>query len=462
MSDRPLVAVLGGGISGLAAAHRLSRMPDGPRVVLIEACERLGGRVRRAEVGGVSIDAGPDSILARVPWGRELLEELGLQSRIATPEQLDAHIFTRGRLRPLPPGLMAGRASGAAIRRSGLLTARGRLRAALDLVGLGRRPDADESIAAALGGRLGAEVVRTIADPLVAGVYAGSAQRISSRTVAPAVASARRQGGSLLRAMKRSPGSAERQGPAFLSLQGGLWQLPGAIGDELAAGGVDIRLSTKAASIAQSKAGVTVTLDEGRDLVADAAVVALPAGPTAQLIGQSAPGAAAVIGAIEHATVALAAFAFRPGDLPALPRSSGFLVAPEQGRAIKACTLISQKWPQLAPGGPALLRCSLGLADAPPPESDAELLELARRDLDAILGIRAEPLDTCVSRFEDALPQLEVGHLERIAQAEKELEAVMPRVAVAGAWMRGIGVATCIRDGRSAAESAIIHAAQRN
>lgn len=458
MSRRPVVAVVGGGISGLAAAHRLATAPDGPRVVLLEAGERFGGKVRSAEIAGVTVDAGPDSLLARVPWAREFLEELNLGEEVVVPAPVDAHIWVRGRLCPLPTGLMTGHAGATAIRRSGLLTARGQLRAALDLIGGGRPAIDDESIADALRGRLGAQVVETVAEPLLGGVYAGSAERISCRTVAPALAKARGRGGSLLRALRSGSDAPADAGPAFLSLKGGLWRLPPKVADSLAAAGADVRLSAKVTSVTHRRDGVMLSLEGGEQLEVDAVILALPARATASLLTAVVPAAATAIGAIEHATVAIATFAFAEAELPALPSSSGFLIAPGQGLQIKACTLISKKWPDPTADGLTLLRCSLGRAGEPPPPDDSELLQAARRDLSTILKLQATPLDARVSRFREALPQLAVGHLDRLAAIEAEVEAAAPRVVMTGAWMRGIGLATCIRDARKAADSAIIRA----
>lgn len=456
MSRRPLVAVVGGGISGLAAAQRLTRLPGSPRVVLLEAGDRLGGLLRSTEVGGVTIDAGADSLLARVPWGRELLDDLDLLGSAVTPAQIDAHVWARGRLRPLPTGLMTGRARAAAIRRSGLLTRRGQVRASLDLVLPGRPAGEDESVADALGARLGSEVVAAIAEPMVGGVYAGSARRISSQAVMPALAAARAEGGSLIRALRAGATAPTDDGPAFVSLPGGLARLAEVLADTLIAAGVEIRLSVEVTSLAGGRGGTTLSLSDGEKLTPDAVVLALPAGVSAELLKRSAPAAAAELGAISHASVAIAAFAFSPSDLPALPASSGFLVAADQALTIKACTITSNKWPQLAPNGPALMRCSLGRAGSPPVGDDSELLEIARRDLSTTLNIDAQPLDARVSRFDNALPQLEVGHLARVSRIETEVTTALPQVAMTGAWMRGIGVAACIREGRKAAETAMM------
>jgi oxygen-dependent protoporphyrinogen oxidase len=458
VSSRPLVAVLGGGISGLAAAHRLTTLPDPPRVVLIEAAATLGGCLRGAEVDGVHVDTGPESLLARVPWGKELLHELGLASDVVTPAALGAHVWLRGALRPLPAGLMTGNASASVVRRSGLLTRRGQLRAGMDLVLPGRPPKGDESIAQAVGGRLGSEAVDSIAAPLLGGIYAGSVDRLSTQAAAPALAVARARGGSVLRALRAGTAPPADSGPVFMSLRGGLAQLPKAIAEALVTGGAQVRLDTRATALTTAADGVEISLADGETQVADAAVLALPAPGAAALLERDAPGASATLAAIAHAPVAIATLAFDKAAIGELPASSGFLVARGAGLAISACTISSQKWPELAPDGPLLLRCSIGRAGDPPPLQDDELLELVLRDLRATLGIAAAPIDARVDRFTDALPQHDVGHFERLAAIEAEVAAALPRVALAGAWMRGIGLAACIRDGRRAGEVAMIAA----
>lgn len=456
---RPSIVVVGGGISGLTAAHHLATAPEAPRVTLVEASGRLGGWIADAQVAGVRVDAGPDSVLARVPWGTQLLTELGLDDQLVTPAPIGAHLFVRGALRPLPAGLMTGHATPAAIRRAGLLSRRGQLRAAIDLVLPGGAPASDESIGDAIGERFGHEAVAGIADPLIGGVYAGDAQRLSLRAAAPAIAAARARGGSLLRAMRSSP-APDPQGPVFVSLRDGLARLPEALHASLERAGASVLTDTPALALQPAPDGVLVAL-EGRSFERhDAVVLATPAAATAALLAGRAPSAARRLRAIRHASVALVALAYRRELVPArAQRSSGFLVGRREELEINACTLSSSKWPQLAPDGPYLLRCSFGRIDRPPSDDDEQLVAWARRDLARALGIADRPLAHDVTRFERALPQHEVGHLDRLVEIEADVARAFPNVALAGAWTRGIGIAACIREGREAAQAAMIAAA---
>lgn len=437
-------------MSGLAAAYQLVTAATPSRVVLLEGSTRLGGCVRGAELAGVRVDLGPESLLARVPWGVALLKQLGLQAEMTSPAPIGAHLWLRGALRPLPAGLMTGEARARAIRQAGLLTWRGQLRASMDLVMPGKAPSGDESVADAIGSRLGSEAVLAIAEPLLGGVYAGDVERLSTQAAMPFLAAARQRGGSLLRALRT--GATASDGPVFVSLRGGLAQLPVVVGDKLAEAGADVRLNTPASAIVRRDEGLEITLGDGGKLAADAAVLALPAPQAAKLLADSAPVAAHHLDQIEHAQVAIASFALAPDTR--LPASSGFLVARAEGLTISACTLTSQKWPRADLGGPVLVRCSVGRAGSPAPSRDDDLLRSVRADLATTLGINSEPLDTRVERFDQALPQHEVGHLERLQAIEGDVARAFPQVSLAGAWTRGIGIAACIRDGRKAAEVA--------
>lgn len=456
MTETPVVAVLGGGISGLAAAHSLANADRRAQVIVIEADQRLGGCIRGAEVGGVAVDTGPDSVLARVPWGRDLLIDLGLQEEFVSPAPIGAHLWLRGALRPLPPGLMTGKARPGAVRRAGLLSWRGQLRAGLDYMLPGKPPDGDESVADAIGKRLGREAVSAIADPLLGGVYAGSVDRLSSRAAMPAIAAARDRGGSLLRGLRAAQPPSDQDDPVFVSLRGGLAQLPDLVAANLRSAGAQIQLGCKATALRRLKAGIEISLSGRGPLIADGVVMALPAAQTAALVESQAPVAGAALKEIRHARVAIVTLAFQRDALPQLPSSSGFLSASRAELTISACSLTSQKWPHLAPEGPFLLRCSVGRADQRPPADDDELIALALRDLRRTFGIHATPIDARVDRYENALPQHEVGHFERLATIEADVAENLPGVALAGAWTRGIGIAACVRDGRRAAEAAII------
>jgi oxygen-dependent protoporphyrinogen oxidase len=201
---------------------------------------------------------------------------------------------------------------------------------------------------------------------------------------------------------------------------------------------------------------LSLVLRDGASVEPDALVLALPAHAAARLVAPIAPEAAELIGAIRHASVAVATFAFDPDTLPALPLSSGFLVAPEEGLSISACTLSTQKWPHLAPGGPVILRCSMGSIDHPPLTGDAALVSACLADLQRTLGIGTEPIDVHLARFEASLPQHEVGHLDRIAEIDAQLAHALPGLAPAGAWRLGLGMSACIRDGRAAARQAMM------
>ena len=440
-------AVLGGGIAGLAAAHRLRRL--GHRVLLVEASGAPGGKLRSAEVGGVSLDVGADVFLARVPEALALVDELGLRDELVTPATTQAHVWTRGALHPLPEGSLLGvPTSVRSLRGTSVLTRAEVRRVAKDRWRRHQPVTEDVAVGAAVTERLGRAVVERLVDPMLGGVYAGSADALSVQATAPQLAEALARGGPLLRALGavRAQRPAD-DGPVFHSLRGGTAALADALAEHLDAR--DVLVRTRAAMVERVGRGWRVTLAGGRALLVDGVVVAAPAAEAARLLRVPAPAAADAVAEIEYADVAVVALAYRAGDLQ-LPAGSGFLVPNVEGRSVKAVTFTTQKWPHLAQRGVGLLRCSVGRAGQRPPADDALVVDLVRRDLEGMLGLAAVPVDALVTRWSPGLPQYAVGHQDRVARVEAAL-AGYPTLAVAGAAYEGVGIPACIRSGERAA-----------
>lgn len=461
------VAVVGGGIAGLAAAHELADVP-GVTVTVLEASDRLGGKVRTEPFDGTALDTGPDAFLARRPEAVQLCHELGLSDRLEPPTSGEAWLWVRGRLRPIPKGTLLGLPTDiAAVARTGVLSPAGLARlVASPLLARRRRPLGaleDRTIGEVVRAGLGDEVHERLVDPLVGGINAGDTDALSIDAVAPQLAAAARSSADLMagaravQAAAPAPTPGTPAAPVFYGLPGGMGGLVDALQRRLTAAGVDVRTGAAARSLARDGASWVVGTD-GDEVRADAVVLATPAFVTAPVLAPLDDGVAATLGAITHASVALVAFAWPRNAVPDLPAGSGFLVPRGEGRLMTACSWSSSKWAHLAdPSGRVLMRASAGRADDPRAETmdDDELEARLLFELGEAMGIQAPPSAVRVTRWPDAFPQYAPGHLVRIAAAEASLAAGLPGVALAGAALRGVGIPACIGSGRIAAKAAL-------
>ena len=464
MSDAA-VAVVGGGISGLAAAYELHRRRT--PFVLLEKSGRLGGVIRTERAGGFTIDAGPDALVTQKPAAVALCRELGLAGRlIPTRTPRTAYVARAGALHPLPPGSVFGVPAGvggiAALR---LLSPRGRLRLGLEPLvprlragpaGGGREgAPPDESIGAFFRRRFGAEAADYVAEPLLAGIHSGEVERLSMRALFPRFVQAERAHGSVIRAFRRDAAArsaAERQGP-FRSFPEGLEALPRALAARLPPH--SLRRGRAVTRLAGGPPWVLDTADGAR-VTADQVILALPA-------HAAAPLAAGVDGALGRlcesftdTSVAVVVLAWPRAAVAHPLRGSGFVVPRvEPGTSITAATWISSKWPGRAPEDHVLLRGFVGGARRPeaPAWSDGALIDAVRNDLARLLGIGGDPVLARVYRWPRANPQHEVGHLARVAELDRRL-ARTPGLRIVGAAFRGVGIGDCVAAGRGAGSAA--------
>ncbi len=409
--------VVGGGIAGLAAAHALRGTA---RVTVLESADRVGGKLRTEEFAGRPLDVGADMWRA-VPEVVELARAVGLGDELVAPETTDAYLLVGRRLRRLRP--------------SRVLSPLGLLRAGIEPVLPGRPVCGPASLGAVVGRRFGRQVVDRLVDPMVGGVYAGRADDLDLDTAAPALAAVARSRRSLWRARTAGRGS-------FLSLARGQGAFAAAVA---AASGAEIRTRARAVALERVGQAWRVTLAGGSALVADAVVVAVPAGPAAGLLHLVAPGASGMLDRVRYASVAVVALAY-PMDGWQAPRGSGYLVPASAGRLVKAVTFSSQKWAHHR-DSVQVVRCSVGRAGEPPPPDDAALLAAVQAELAVVVG-PARPLDALVAWWPDALPQYAVGHG---ALVDAVLDALPLGLAVAGAAYGGVGVPACIGSGLQAA-----------
>jgi oxygen-dependent protoporphyrinogen oxidase len=447
------VAIIGGGIAGLAAAYELSKR--GVSFVVLERGSRAGGVIFSEQYDGYTIDGGPDALLVQKPAGIKLCEELGLGSRLVTtmPPRL-AYIQRAGRLHALPAGSFLGIPT-----RIGpflgtpLFSWAGKLRMGAELFVKPMREDRDESIGSFMTRRFGAEATRYLAEPLLAGIHAGDVDRLSMRALFPRFVEDERAHGSLLRAgWKRSRQPVTTTDGAFRSLPGGLSELVDAIVAALPADSV--RLIARVTRIS-GRGPFRVETQVGAPVDARAVIVATPAFATAQLLSDRDAEIARMCGEIPYASAATVALAFRRDDVGHPLNGSGFVVPRVENTELLAASWLSSKWPHRAPDGRVLLRAFVGGTRDPEAldRSDAALVAQSLAALTPLLGIRAKPLFSRVYRFERANAQHEVGHLARVAELERALSR-HPGLFLTGSGFRGVGIPDCVADGRAIARKA--------
>lgn len=460
------IAVVGGGVSGLAAAHRLRTLVGHAcSVEVFEASERLGGKLRTVRLAGADLDVGAEAFLARRPEVPELLSELGLAEQVEHPSGSSPRLFSGGLLHPVPAGTLMGvPADPSAL--PALLGPAARTAGERDCAPLAWERGSDTSVGALVADRFGREVVSRCVDPLLGGVYSGSADTIGVRAALPGLAAALDDGAATLRAaiaaaQSASRASALRTGPVFGALRGGYGRLIEALAS---AGHARLRMCTPVRGVRRGPMGWSVSAGDRHgahgDELFDAVILAVPAPAAAALLESAAPEAAAAAGSVPLADSAVVAVALP--ESARMPEISGVLVATdEQGLGAKACTLSTRKWPHLGGGAPGggrdggaaqLLRMSYGRYGASEVvgETDADLAGRARTDLRALLGVDAEPLGVHVQRWRGGLPQYGPHHDRIVAGVEAAVESV-PGLAVAGSAWHGVGVPACIGGGRAAA-----------
>ena len=446
------VVVVGGGVSGLATAHRLHRADPALEVTVLESETMVGGRLRAATVGDLELESGPDSFVARKPWAVDLCRELGLE--LLEPGARDAFAWTDRGLVPLPTSALGIPTDVDEIARWPGLSRRGRVRALSDLVRRPRPRGADESIGSLVRRRMGDEIADALTGPLLGGLFAGDVDRLSVEATFPELARWERAFGSLIRGARASLVAARDAGPMFLRPLGGVSRLPRALLETV--GPARVRTGSPVVAIERDGAGFDVRTDTDR-LASDAVVLATPAFVASGLIVGTAPRAAEVLGGIGYASTGVALLVYPEGTVDALPEATGFVVP--RGRApMTACTFLSRKWPEPAFGTRAVVRCFVGavgfedVLDAP----DEDIVQAVCRHLAAVLPLPGRAAASAVVRWPRSMPQFELGHLERVRKIEASLP---PGIVVAGNAYLGVGVADAVRSAGEAAERVRAHLA---
>ncbi len=469
MTNPPLaydVVIVGGGITGLAAAWSLQQLEPAPRYSVLEAGPRWGGKILTETVSGPDespfiVEGGPDSFITQKPWALQLARTLGMEDQLLPTNEAQRRVYVlhRGRPVPLPEGVMLIVPTAfMPFIRSRLLTLPGKLRMGLDWFIPAKTDGEDETLADFINRRLGSEALDKIAEPLLAGIYNAEADRQSLLATFPRFRALEERHGSLIRGMlagRRARASApppagngQRPPSAFISFRGGMGELVEALTARLSG---DMHLNTSVAALSRSETGYRLQLEDGRSVTASAIVLAVPAYVAGQLLGSIAPRAVARLRSIRYVSTGTVSLAFPRRTLRRPLDGFGVVIPRSERRQINAITCTSTKFDHRAPDSHVLLRVFFGGSRTPETMglSDRELLAVVRRELESIVGIRDEPTLQRIYRWAEANPQYDVGHLGLVS----DIETALPDgVFVAGSPYRGIGIPDCVHQAEQAVE----------
>lgn len=472
------IAVVGGGIAGLAAAYELQKACVAGQPVeytLFESNPRLGGALASETIDGSVLEQGPDSFITEKPAAAELCRELGLGDQLlpSNDSQRKTFIVVRNRMVPLPDGLMfliPTKLIPTALTR--LFSLPTKLKMALELLHPPRPAAGDESVADLVRRHFGQEAVDRLADPLLSGIYGGDSTRLSAQTVLPGMVKMEVEHGSLCRGMlaahaqmrarmlqakATAPANGAKPKPRsiFTAMRGGMQQLVDALVARLEPDA--LRMGTAVEKLERSGDGWRLTTASGSEKY-DAVILATPAWAAGKLLEPVDAELAALLGSIPYSSSITLNLVYDEKQLGTLPEGFGFLVPAVEGRSMLACTFVHRKFVGRTKPGKVIFRAFLGgmRNDALLSEPDEKLVAVVRRELNEILGEQVFPAaglpeHVQVSRWNRAMAQYAVGHKERIRQIAEHAVA-LPGLRLAGNAYDGIGIPDCIRLGRKAAK----------
>lgn len=462
MSKR--VIVIGGGITGLSAAHRLHELSKEKElnldILLLEKSDKIGGVISTIKRDGFTIDEGPDSFITSKPWGLNLANRLGLSGGLieTNPDKRRTYILHRGKLIPLPEGFfMLAPTMIMPFLRTPLFSWRGKVRMMMDLL-VPKKAPADESLASFVRRRLGTEALELAAQPMISGVYTADPEKLSLRATMPQFLEMEERHGSVIMGMYKNFRSSKKGVSAasgaryslFVSFRNGMSTIVDAIVNKLPEGSV--RTGVTVEGITQTYDGWQISSDCG-PFDASGVILGTPAFITAGLLGETSPVCASLLRQIEYASSAVVIQAYRKEDIGVDIDGFGFVVPRIEGSSIIACSFSSEKFPGRAPEGYSVLRVFVGGAVSPERyiTDDERMAETVSRELSAILDIRSKPLFTIVKRYPNAMPQYHVGHMELVEKINKEITK-LDGLEIAGNAFGGVGMPDCVNSGERAAE----------
>ena len=462
------IVIVGGGIAGLAAAHRLLELRNAQaldlEILLLEASHRLGGCIATEQVGDFLVEAGPDSFISEKPWALRLCERLGLAPRLVSTQAAHQKIYIvhRGKLVPLPEGFfLLAPTQLAPFVRTPLFSWRGKLRMTAELLMPRGVANVDESLGAFVRRRFGSEALERVAQPLLGGIYAADPDKLSLIATMPRFREMEKSRRSVIwamwseqrrRARKRESGSGARWS-LFVTLAGGMQEFVDAIAQGLPQGSARLNSSVTSIFPNDGKQPWQVATSTNEILEADGIILATPAFQSAKILAPAVPEAAKELSSIAYASSATVSLAYRNRDFPRVPDSFGFVVPAIESRKIMACTFSSLKYPGRAPEGHVLLRAFIGGSLQPDllNDNDGTMERNVRAEIASLLGVEAEPLLVRINRYPNSMPQYHVGHQARIQRIESELDNYS-NLALVGSAYHGVGISDCVRTGEEAAE----------
>ncbi|MEO3947170.1 protoporphyrinogen oxidase [Gorillibacterium sp. CAU 1737] len=480
MSERRRkLVIVGGGITGLTAAFYAKQAADEAgvplQITVLEKSERLGGKIHTLRKDGFIIEKGADSFLTRKQPMIDLTRDLGLESRFVGQGSRGkrAYFLHRGAFHPAPKGMVLGIPTDlSTFLETGLVSPDGKARALEDLTLPKNTAEGDESLGGFLERRLGPEMVGSVAEPLLAGIYAGDLYKLSLAATFPQFREAEAQYGSVIQGMQAWQEASKAQaslapkigaGSAFLSYEEGLGTIIEGLNQALADAGTTIHRETFAVRVeshenkteTENGTEYRVHLNRGDFLEADSVIVTLPTYEYPGLLPHL-PGLVK-LSQLPYVSVANVVLAFREEDVPPGFDGSGFVISRKEGRFITACTLTSLKWENTAPSGKVLLRCYVGRAGDQDwvKLTDEEIVSRVCEEVKELLQIEAEPLFHELTRLYRSMPNYPVGHLGNVRAARNELAQVMPGVWLTGAAYLGVGLPDCVQQGKETAEEAV-------
>ena len=465
------LVVVGGGVTGLAAAHRAVELAHERSIDLnvriVEGRSRLGGTIATERADGFLVEAGPDSFLSEKPWALALCRRLGVEARLVRTDDRFRRVFVwfRGRLHPLPDGFqLLAPTRLAPFATSSLFSWRGKARMALDLMlprGGGAIGD-DESLGAFVRRRLGVEALERVAQPLVAGIYTADPEELSLAATMPRFVDVERRHRSVILGLRRGlaqaaqpkEGTSGARWSLFVTFADGMQTLVTTLADRLPDSAVV--LGQRVAGLERDAGRWHVTAADGARLPADRVILATESHVSARLLRYVDPALATLLGEIEYAGAVTVSLGFRRADVPHPLDGFGFVVPRSEKKALLAATFSSVKYPGRAPVGHVLIRCFMGGALNPEilREDDGALIARARAELEDALGVNAEPVLVRAARWPASMPQYRLGHLGRIETIERRAAGI-PGLHLAGGAYHGVGIADCVHSGEAAAEAAL-------
>lgn len=448
--------IIGAGFSGLATAHFLrARLGPDAKITVLDCADRVGGKINTTELVGLPVDTGPDAFLARAVELRTLIDALGLAASVIEPQTGGSYIWSRGHLRPIPPGAAFGLPEKLwPLLRSRLLSPSGVARAGLDIVLPATSADDDPSVADLVRPRFGPEVYHRLVEPLLGGVHAGDPARLSAKSTVPEIVAMAGGHRSLYLSMRSRRNSApkptgKRSAP-LVSIDGGMRRLVRALTVDI--GPDNLHTGVHIESLRRESNGWHAVC-QGHEFTADNMVLAVPAYVAADLLDPLSADLASHLRQIPYVGVANATLAFHKRDVPTLRPGTGFLVPPIEGRFIVGCTWLTNKWPHLVNDDVVLIKSMVGRYgdDRWQSMTDAQIVDGVRSDLSHMLGIHNQPFDTLLQRWPRAMPQYVVGHAARLDQIDNQVSELR-NLHLTGAAYRGSGLAGCATQAAATAD----------